>query len=401
MSRLKLTKRTVDKIPLTDKGQAFYRDLQLPGFGLCVGTRSKSYFIQRNVNGRTVRTTIGRHGAITPEEARREALELLSRMVRGDNPNLAREVSRVTLRTALEDYLKARRELRPRTRHDYARVMNSYLSDWLDRPLVSITGQMVAERHERLGSRNGRYVANTTMRVLRAIYNFALAAYEDLPPNPVLRLSRTRSWYREERRRGVIRPHELSAWYGAVMELESELARDYLRLVMFTGLRRSEALRLRWAEVDLVGRTLLVPETKNREPLMLPLSNFLHELLSQRQCQVQRSEWVFPGDGSSGHLEEPKKFIRRVRAASGVDFTLHDLRRTFITIAESLDIPAYALKRLLNHKDRSDVTAGYIVINVDRLRTPIQKITDYILRAVNENCKPFKENPKISIFTRG
>ncbi len=61
---------------------------------------------------------------------------------------------------------------------------------------------------------------------------------------------------------------------------------------------------------------------------------------------------------------------------------MHDLRRTFITIAESLDIPAYALKKLLNHKMTNDVTAGYIVADVERLRIPMQKITDYLKKVV-------------------
>jgi integrase len=65
-------------------------------------------------------------------------------------------------------------------------------------------------------------------------------------------------------------------------------------------------------------------------------------------------------------------------------FTLHDLHRTFITIAESLDIPAYALKRLLNHKDPNDVTAGYIVSDVNRLREPMQRITDFIKDKIAE-----------------
>jgi integrase len=62
-----------------------------------------------------------------------------------------------------------------------------------------------------------------------------------------------------------------------------------------------------------------------------------------------------------------------------VSFSTHDLRRTFITIAESLDISAYSLKRLLNHKMTNDVTAGYIITDVERLRVPMQKITDYML----------------------
>ncbi len=74
--------------------------------------------------------------------------------------------------------------------------------------------------------------------------------------------------------------------------------------------------------------------------------------------------------------------MKEVVALSGVEFTPHDLRRTFVTIAESLDIPAYALKRFMNHKSNGDVTAGYIVLSVERLRKPMQAITDHILEMV-------------------
>lgn len=74
--------------------------------------------------------------------------------------------------------------------------------------------------------------------------------------------------------------------------------------------------------------------------------------------------------------------MAHVTKASGIAFTVHDLRRTFITIAESLDISAYALKRLLNHKMTNDVTAGYIIADVERLRKPMQQITDFILKSM-------------------
>jgi len=63
---------------------------------------------------------------------------------------------------------------------------------------------------------------------------------------------------------------------------------------------------------------------------------------------------------------------------SGMTFTFHDLRRTFITIAESLDISMYSIKRLVNHKMGHDVTAGYIIPDAERLRAPMQKITDFL-----------------------
>lgn len=90
----------------------------------------------------------------------------------------------------------------------------------------------------------------------------------------------------------------------------------------------------------------------------------------------------FANELGKGGLTDPKKQIKNVIDESGVSFTTHDLRRTFITIAESLDISAYSLKRLLNHKMTNDVTAGYIITDVERLRTPMQKITDYIMSCI-------------------
>lgn len=75
--------------------------------------------------------------------------------------------------------------------------------------------------------------------------------------------------------------------------------------------------------------------------------------------------------------------MKYLTETSGIKFTFHDLRRTFITVAESLDISAYAIKRLVNHKNGNDVTEGYIIANHDRLRTPMQRITDFF----KENCK--------------
>jgi len=78
---------------------------------------------------------------------------------------------------------------------------------------------------------------------------------------------------------------------------------------------------------------------------------------------------------------EPRKQMAKVTDWSVVKFTVHDLRRTFITAAESLDISAYAVKRLVNHKLNGDVTAGYIVADVECLRKPMQQISDYLLTA--------------------
>jgi integrase len=167
----------------------------------------------------------------------------------------------------------------------------------------------------------------------------------------------------------------------------AEIVADYLLLLLFTGLRRQEAATLKWDNVDLLDRTLTIPDPKNHEPLTLPLSDFVHELLTERKAKAI-NEYVFPGTGVYGFLIEPRRHIERVIEASGVTFGLHDLRRTFITIAESLDIPAYAIKRLVNHKMTRDVTAGYIITDVERLRRPMQRITDFMVQCVRQMPSP-------------
>ena len=285
----------------------------------------------------------------------------------------------------MQDYLKARKSLKPKTLYDYNRVMENALAHWKDIPIVNITKDKVEAYHSKLGKENGEAYANLVMRVLRALFNFAAGKYEDaqghslIPENPVRRLSQTRAWYRIERRQSCIKPHQLKSWYQAVMQLKNETCRDYLLVIIFTGLRRQEAAKLTWDRVDLKAKTLTIDDTKNHDSHTLPLSNFLHQLLLEKKKKAE-SNFVFPAPSKSGYINEPRKQMAKVTDTSSTPFTVHDLRRTFITIAESLDIPAYALKRLLNHKMQNDVTAGYIVSDVERLRKPMQTIANFLMK---------------------
>ena len=195
----------------------------------------------------------------------------------------------------------------------------------------------------------------------------------------------SRAWYRVDRRQTVIKPHELKPWFNAIMNLKNnplsqnrETIRDYLLLALFTGLRREEAASMTWDNVDLQAKTLKVTDTKNHLDHTLPLSDFLYDLLLQRKNSAS-NEYVFQRASGTGYVSEQRKQMAKVIKESGTSFTIHDLRRTFLTVAESLDISAYAVKRLANHKMSNDITAGYIVSDVERLREPMQKITNQLL----------------------
>jgi integrase len=196
-----------------------------------------------------------------------------------------------------------------------------------------------------------------------------------------------------ERRRNVIKAHQLAAWWRAVEAMGEDAAlfhgreyRDYYQTLLLTGLRRSEVLGLTWDSLDFNTRTLTITDTKNREPHTLPLSGYLLELLRERKARSPNGYVFSAPDGE--RISNFRDVTRYIEERCGLHVTLHDLRRTFATIAEGLDIPAYALKRLLNHKQSSDVTAGYIVADVERLRAPMEKITDFVLKAAGVRQSP-------------
>ena len=235
------------------------------------------------------------------------------------------------------------------------------------------------------------------MRVLRALFNHYQLELEDeetgnspIPNSPTRKLRK--KWNRETRRQTYIKPNSLKDWWAAteaitatrkgtkkdqvpVFSGNGQMARDYLRFILLTGLRRREATDLTWDRVDLKNKVFIVP-TKNGDRLELPLSDYLVEILERRLKETKKKERPF-------HVEEVKKFVAWVREEADMHFTIHDLRRTFVTYAESLDFGSYTLKALVNHRsggDPNDVTAGYVVITTERLRKPMQEITDFILK---------------------
>jgi len=220
------------------------------------------------------------------------------------------------------------------------------------------------------------------------LFRYAGIRYEDTSAvnldNPVTRLTALKAWNREGRRDGRILPNELPDWFQAVLTLKDSgaefdtTASDYLVFLLMTGLRRREASNLKWADVNLKAGFFTVWQTKNHEPHKLPLPGYLLTMLKGRP---KHGEFVFPGPDLKKPLNDPRLQIEQVRRQAGVTFTLHDLRRTFATTAESLDISHYALKALLNHSGGRDVTGDhYIRVDVERLRKPMQAICDYFLR---------------------
>jgi integrase len=393
---IKLTKSVVEKLPVPEAGQEIYRDSELKGFGLRItrgGTRA--YIVERRIDQKVRRVKLGKSTELSAEQARKRAQEHLGKVAGGRNPIAERRAAAaqtVTLGELLERYLGDRSDkLKPRTREQYRSVVEGRMkagtptafADWCNKRVIDITVEMVRRRHRELSEQHGPAWANLAMRILRLLLNYAVDAGGEplVPQNPVKRLGQARLWNEVKRRQTMLCVEDMPAWYEALGSID-EMGRDYLLLVLLTGLRRREATTLQRTNVDLVKtRTLTVRDTKNGTDHILPLSKQLLEIL-ERRLRSSTSKFVFPGRKPGTCLTEPRNITLAVERACGVRTSVHDLRRTFATAAERLDISSYAVKRLLNHQIGSDVTAGYIVADIERLRRPMQQISDFLLRAM-------------------
>jgi integrase len=392
------TNASIEAIEPPTSGRIEYRDARDSALIVRVAsTGAKTFSVLRRVNGRLVRATLGPFKRAGDEQVRmsvdaaRKALRTIeARFAAGVDVNREKKIARaqsVTLKDVLDDYLSTRKKLKPRTIQDYRDVLNEACSDWLELPIKSITEDMVIRRHAKRG-KDSPARANNFVRVLRALWNFADDGGK-LGPNPVAMISRKRAWYDVRRRTSRIKDSELPAWWATVTNLTGQrrdsgarLACDFLLFVLLTGLRLSEATGLKWSTVDVGERTITIPDPKNRDPHVLPFSSLMTDIIERRK-EGPRSPYVFPA------VDEPKHpyssatlrtWIEIIATDSGVRATPHDLRRTFASVAESLDISSHTVKRLLNHRTgRHDVTDGYIIPSVERLRSAMQRVTDRIV----------------------
>jgi integrase len=329
------------------------------------------------------------------DSAKKQACIMVGNIAKGIDPKSGKRINTsidITLREVLQKFLEIK-PIRIDTQRNYVFAINRHFNDWLDMPINSITKDMAEQRHHdltvspnRLGT-SGHGRANNALKKLSALINFASDRFgtEDEPlikSNPVSRLSRNRSWHRIYPRQGIIADNKLKDWYRAVSTLQNEVARDFMIFLLLTGMRFGETRKLKWSYVDFENKILTVPRelTKSDREHRLPLTDFLVALLKKRYIYRKHSEWVFqsirlkdkPLSGGVG-------ILRKVRTKSGISFTFHDLRRTFLTMAEKLDVPLYALKRLVNHSVSNDMTGRYLVLDIERLRFHMCRITNAFL----------------------
>ncbi|HEU0153014.1 MAG TPA: tyrosine-type recombinase/integrase [Arenimonas sp.] len=376
----KITQALVEKAPLPPKGKSsLYADTEMRGFYLIVSGTKRGYYVQSLVNAKQVRTKIGDHPALTAKDARALAARTLVSMKSGVNPSEERRKARakgITLGQALELHL-ASKPLSPKTVEGYRYVIENYLSDWMDKPLVNIGSDRVAvrERHQRISKKSGPATADATFRTFRAVYGRGLREHPDLPSNPTANVD----FHGVKKRKVDANPDRLKAWGAAVLGL-SPIRRDLHLFMLLTGMRRTAASEARKEHVNHMCDQLYVPKPKGgtARAFSLPLSEPLVDLVTHRleDCGSlsNKSPWLFPAVSKTGHVQE-------VQQEELGGLTGHALRHCFGTLAVEAGVPLLELKYLLNHAS-GDVTMGYLNPSIEHLRSHQERASAYILEKI-------------------
>jgi integrase len=376
-----------------------------PGFGVRVTHDGfRSWVLERRLNGKTVRRTLGcvsgsGRNAISADTARALAVQRSGELVQGkdivtEQRTAAKleKIANLTVAKALREYVDddASREhpLKERTRRDYLDMIEpegvsasgrrhgpGELASIADKRLDKLTGVEIKALYASLQEKRGATRAAYAMRVLRGTLNYHGVRPED-DPFDRKQPGRKRIKLPQSNKRDRVIPQErLSLWWKACGAAPNG---DKFKLLLLTGMRPGELSSAKVADVDLAGGRIALADTKNGRPHVVLLS-------SQAKAIVKaRVEGKKPEDLLFDQASDPRKSQTAIIKQSGVPFSPHDCRRTFISIAAAL-VPGYTVKRLVNHAEGGDVTAGhYVHLDEATLRGAWQRVAAFIMKKASQ-----------------
>jgi integrase len=395
-----LTDKSIARLCAGEK-QYKVRDSELPGFFVLVGKRRKTFMAQGEfwrdgVREFTAQVKLGDFGEMTTRQARGKAKAALGSIAKGQRPGEAPKIKpgSITLRQAWERYRDAHMKRKGRnsgTIEGYRDHMERLFKDWLDNPLARLGRQphLVVERHEKLSKENGPYIANGSMRSLRAVYNHARKSNPDLlAVNPVSAID----WNKEHRRNTGMGPNDISGWLRELYAMDNPLRQEFHLFTLFSGSRPTALKKIRFEHVDLRRRIIHIPRPKGGEekafdiPLSRPMIRSIIRAIRWGRIlySAQATPWLFPADSEPGHLVEHKE-ERNILSKWG-----NDLRQSYRTLAQAAGVSELDIHLLMNHS-LPGVNAGYITrdrLLRDHLRQQQQRISELIAHSVLSERDP-------------
>ena len=259
-----------------------------------------------------------------------------------------------------------------------------------------LTAALVRLREVKTRGRNdsagegGKGAATRTLGLLGAIFSFAVREGVRTD-NPVTGVQR----FKDNQAQRFLSPPELARLAKALAHLEglgtNRAGLTVIRLLAFTGARKSEIEGLRWDEVDLGRRMLRLADSKTGARVVL-LAPAALECLSKVE-RSPASPFVFPGGEASRHYVGTPRIWERVKETADLPgVRLHDLRHTFASYGAGGGLSLQLIGALLGHRDVK-TTSQYAHLADDPLRAASERTGAAIAGAMAGKAAPVTPFP--------
>ena len=372
---LTISKRTVDMLSVEGKDAVFW-DHDLPGFGVRVyPTGRKVYVVQSRGPGGPKRVTLGRHGELATDQARRKAAVVIDRIKSGQDPVPAPPAPAFTVADLAERYMHGHIAVNcgAHTAGIYRGSLDNHILPALGGLPVDAVGQaQVAALH--YGLRDTPRAANRVLEILSQMFSLSEAwGLSREGGNPCRSVVK----YKRRKRERFLTEQEYRRVGRVLGALEAEgrmpaHAAAALRLLMLTGCRLNEILTLRWDDVDRTAAELRLREAKTGAR-MVPLTPTAAAVLAGI-TRVPGNPWVIAGGQPGGRLTHLSAYWYRVRERAGLgDVRIHDLRHSYASRALALGESLTMIGRLLGHADIGS-TARYAHLARDTEKVSAAKV---------------------------
>ena len=325
------------------------------------------------------RVSLGRHGELAAERARKQAVAVIDRIKNGESPLPNPSGHALTVADLAKRYLEGHVAVNcnAHTRGIYGGSLDNHILPALGTKAVDAVGRSeVAALHYAL--RDTPRAANRALMVLSKMFSLA-EAWGLAPPggNPCRFVLK----YKEGKRERFLAPEEYRRVGRELPVLAAEgpgpaRAAAALRLLMLTGCRLGEILTLRWDDVDRKSGELRLRDAKTGARMVALTPDAMAALAEI--VRVPGSPWVFAGRTPDRHLSQLTTYWCGVRQRAGVaDVRIHDLRHSFASRALALGESLAMIGRLLGHTDIGS-TARYAHLTQDAEKIAVARVSGSI-----------------------